>query len=129
MKKEVTVCDAPDCRLLADCVCPICERDFCRDHRRAFVEVIVTNKRQAPRPNDQPAPPNNPSAPFFVVNNERSDRVEMCNGCWDDCGTAERSSTTYATRSVFTDFVRGISNQLVAIVRAKLAEHKLTDKK
>jgi hypothetical protein len=129
VKKEVTVCDAPDCRRLADCVCPICERDFCRDHRKAFVEAVITNKRQEPRPNDRPAPPGNPSEPFFTVNNERSDRVEMCNGCWSDCGDVERSASNYSTRSMFSDFTPGVMVQLTEIIRAKIAERKLTEKK
>lgn len=125
MRKEVTVCDAPDCRRLADCVCPICERDFCRDHRKAFAEVIISNKRLDPRPNDRPPPPSNPSEPYYTVNNERAERIEMCNGCWSDCADVERTNVNYSIRSMFTEFARSIPDQLVAVIRAKLAEHKL----
>lgn len=125
MKKEVVVCDAPDCRRLADCTCPICERDFCREHRKAFVEVIVVNKRAEPRPSTHPPPPSNPSEPYYVTNNERTERVEMCNGCWDECSGVERASTDYKTRSMFTNFAQAASIKLVSIIRAKLAEHKL----
>lgn len=125
MKKEVTVCDAPDCRTLADCMCPICERDFCRNHRKAFVEMAVVNKRTETRPSTHPPPPGDPSAPYYAINNERSERIEMCNGCWDDCGSVERASTDFKTRSMFTNFAQAASIQLVSIIRAKLAEHKL----
>lgn len=126
MKKEVTVCDTEHCRTLADRVCPLCEKDFCREHFKPMLFAqLGVRKLGSPQPGQVPFAPGQEK---FDTHNAHEEQISICDGCWGDLNRAQfgpPSQTKSERREILRPLIVALMPQMVEACRAALAAYKL----
>ena len=117
MKKTVAVCDA-ECRTLADGVCPLCERDFCKEHLcDRLLARFSLDRLLSQQPGTQPAKK-------LEAQIETETVVNICQGC-----ARTLHGARFQLKGIFNDVDVDIDKKMIKECRAKLAEYKLAEQK
>lgn len=129
MKKSVVVCDGSEgrCRTLADAVCPLCEKDFCREHFKAsLLAKLCVTKPGVPGPGQGPFAPGQEK---HDTHNDQEARVGICFGCYQDLYEALLGSPPeYVRTRMLESLTKGLESQMIEVCRAGLAVRKLSQK-
>jgi hypothetical protein len=124
MKKEVTVCDAEHCRTLSDRVCPLCEKDFCREHFKPMLFArLCVQKPGLPQPGQAPFAPGQEK---FDTHNAFEEQIGICEWCYGDLNLAQYGpEPRSARRDILRPLIRGLRSQMIDACRVALATYKL----
>jgi len=119
MKKEVTVCDTEDCKVLGDYQCALCTKDMCAAH--AASRLVIQVQATTPATSVPGVPTGN-----VEVTQSAQDFATICRSCYKALQQLESGGApNYSRNRIFVQLMGSFRANVIETAKAELAQQKL----